>query len=111
MSSGAHLGPRYSEAEGQRRDLLAHLQPEDVRAVRFSRARYREGYVLKEVDDFLDRVEAQLRWGIAGRQTRRLTAEDVIAVRFSTTRFRLGYDQDEVDDFLDRIVTELRRER
>jgi DivIVA domain-containing protein len=107
MGRGAHLGARYSE-EGRHRDLLAHLQPEDVHEVRFGRAGYREGYVLKEVDHFLELIERQLRGG-HGRPARPLTADDVMAVKFSTTRFRTGYDQDDVDDFLDLIATELRR--
>lgn len=82
-----------------------------MRQVRFGRARFRAGYNQKEVDDFLDRVEWQLRGGSAGRAAGQLRAEDVIDQRFRATKLRTGYDQDDVDDFLDRIVTELRRER
>ena len=113
MGSGTHLGSRYSESEQPRpagpRTPLPHLQPDDVRQVRFTRARYRAGYEHKEVDDFLDRVERQLRGRDAGGLGGRLTAQDVIDQKFRATKFRSGYDQDEVDDFLDRIVTELRR--
>jgi DivIVA domain-containing protein len=95
-----------ASASGIRRAPLGHLSADDVHQVRFARARYREGYDQDEVDDFLDRVERQLR----GRdEVRPLTPEDVIEQRFAATRFRGGYDEDEVDDFLDRIVTELRR--
>jgi DivIVA domain-containing protein len=96
---------------GIRRTSLARLRPEDVRQVRFSSARFREGYHQEQVDAFLDRVETQLRTGRAGPSGGILTAEDVIDQRFTATKFRVGYDQDEVDDFLDRIVTELRRDR
>jgi DivIVA domain-containing protein len=94
-----------------RRNSLAHLQADDVRNVRFSSSKFREGYNLVEVDAFLDRVETQLRTGGSDRSIPLLTAQAVIDQRFSATKFRAGYDQDEVDDFLDRIVTELRRER
>jgi DivIVA domain-containing protein len=119
MGSGTHLGSRYSESEqprpvpaspGNRRTPLPHLQPDEVRQVRFTRARYRAGYDHREVDDFLDRVERQLRDREAGQLGGPLTPEDVIDQKFRATKFRSGYDQDEVDDFLDRIVTELRRQ-
>ena len=100
-----------SPTPAPRRNSLAHLQADDVRNVRFSSTKFREGYKLDEVDAFLDRVEFQLRTGGAGRGGRPLTAEAVIDQRFTATKFRAGYDQDEVDDFLDRIVTELRRPR
>jgi DivIVA domain-containing protein len=88
---------------------LARLHADDVRNVSFSSTKWREGYDHDEVDDFLDRVEAQLRYDGSGRSVKPLTAEAVIDQKFRATKFRPGYDQDEVDDFLDRIVTELRR--
>lgn len=116
MVPGSHLGSGYSESAeargtADRRNSLARLGADDVRNVRFSSTKFREGYKLDEVDAFLDRVETQLRTGGRDRSSAPLTAETVIGQRFTATRFRAGYDQDEVDDFLDRIVTELRRER
>jgi DivIVA domain-containing protein len=115
MVPGSHLGSGYSEGPEARgpaagRNSLARLGADDVRNVRFSSTKLREGYKLDEVDAFLDRVELQLRSGGRHRSLAPLTAEAVIEQRFTATRFRAGYDQDEVDDFLDRIVTELRRE-
>ncbi|HST81623.1 MAG TPA: DivIVA domain-containing protein [Kineosporiaceae bacterium] len=87
---------------------LVRLHADDVRNARFTITKWREGYNQDDVDDFLDRVESQLRTGTQG-SVEPLTAEAVIAQRFGAAKFRPGYDQDEVDDFLDRIVTELRR--
>lgn len=92
-----------------RRTSLAHLRADDVRNVRFSSTKFREGYNQDDVDDFLDRVEAHLRGTTSSAEP--LTAEDVVNQRFRGTKFQSGYDQDEVDDFLDRIVTELRRQQ
>jgi DivIVA domain-containing protein len=103
--------PNLPPAAEVRRNSLARLEANDVRNVRFSSTKFREGYSIEEVDVFLDRVERHLRTGGADRTQPPLTAEAVIDQRFSSTKLRPGYDQDEVDDFLDRIVTELRRER
>lgn len=62
----------------------------------FTIVRFKEGYDMGEVDDFLRRAE---RGG--------LTAADVRDVVFSTTRFRRAYDVDEVDDYLDRLAARL----
>jgi len=97
------------ETGGIRRSTLAHLQAEDVRRVRFTTTHFRAGYNQEQVDEFLARVERQLRSGRPRGGVPPLTPEAVIDQRFSATKFRVGYDQDEVDDFLDRIVTELRR--
>ncbi|GAA2070547.1 hypothetical protein GCM10009821_04670 [Aeromicrobium halocynthiae] len=43
------------------------LRADDVRAVRFSPVRLREGYDMREVDLFLDDVEAELRRHEAAR--------------------------------------------
>jgi DivIVA domain-containing protein len=88
---------------------LVRLHPDDVRNVRFRITKWREGYSQDDVDNFLDRVESQLRTGTQGAVAP-LTAKAVIDQRFGAAKFRPGYDQDEVDDFLDRIVTELRRQ-
>jgi DivIVA domain-containing protein len=81
----------------------------DVAAKRFQPTKFREGYDQREVDDFLDRVQAVLAGYEQGRPVDTLTPEDVVNTRFRPTRWRDGYDQDQVDDFLDEIVVALRQ--
>jgi DivIVA domain-containing protein len=76
------------------------LTPAEVRSVTFDKAPLgKRGYDEKQVDAFLDRVEATL----AG--TDQLTSEDVRAVVFADAPLiKRGYHEDQVDDFLDVIV-------
>jgi DivIVA domain-containing protein len=71
------------------------------------RTRFREGYAIDEVDDFLRRA------GVALDEHRRaaplsLTPEAVLSTKFQATKFREGYDQGEVDDLLDQVAANLR---
>lgn len=100
------------------------LTPENLVNKRFKPTKFRSGYSMDEVDDFLDEVVVELRrlasesenlqLRIPGSETRlntavpTITPEDVINKTFPATKFREGYDQDEVDDFLDEIVETLR---
>jgi DivIVA domain-containing protein len=81
------------------------LTPADVRDVVFDKApRGKRGYNEKQVDDFLDLVEATL----AG--TKSLTAEEVSAVVFEDAPLiKRGYHEDQVDGFLDLVVDTLER--
>jgi DivIVA domain-containing protein len=84
------------------------LTPAEVRSVTFDKAPIgKRGYDEKQVDAFLDRVEATLSG------TDQLTAEDVRSVVFADApRIKRGYHEDQVDDFLDVIVDALElRER
>lgn len=84
------------------------LSAGDVRAVRFTRTSFREGYDPDEVDAFLERAAATLAAFASGRPLEApLTREHVEAVRFRPTRLREGYDQDEVDDLLDDVADAL----
>ena len=76
------------------------LTPEDVRNVMFDRAPLgKRGYDEKQVDAFLDRIEAALTG------TARLTAEDVRTVVFDDAPLiKRGYHEDQVDLFLDAVV-------
>lgn len=67
--------------------------------VRFTPTRFRAGYDMSEVDDFLDRCDRALASGDGS-----VTAESVLAMRFTSTQFREGYDMDEVDVFLDEVL-------
>jgi len=81
----------------------------DVAAKRFQPTKFRNGYDQRDVDDFLDRVQATFAGYEQGRPVDPLTPEDVVTTRFRATRWREGYDQGEVDDFLDDVVVALRR--
>ena len=84
------------------------LTPSDVRDVVFDKAPIgKRGYDEKQVDAFLDRIEAAL----SGNG--RLTAEDVRNVVFQDAPLiKRGYHEDQVDDFLDAVVATLElRER
>lgn len=62
----------------------------------FTPTRWREGYSVADVDDFLDRVFHALSTGHP--------VPDVDGARFRPTRFGEGYDMEEVDDFLDELA-------
>lgn len=76
------------------------LTPADVREVIFDKAPLgKRGYDEKQVDAFLDRVEATLIG------TDQLTADDVRSVVFEDAPLiKRGYHEDQVDNFLDAIV-------
>lgn len=67
--------------------------------VRFTTTRFRAGYDMSEVDDFLDRCDQALDSGDGS-----VTAESVLAMRFTPTQFREGYDMEEVDVLLDEAL-------
>jgi DivIVA domain-containing protein len=84
------------------------LTPADVHDVIFDKAPLgKRGYDEKQVDAFLDRIEAALTG------TGRLSAEDVRAVVFQDAPLiRRGYHEDQVDTFLDAVIGTLeQRER
>ncbi|MEH3034546.1 MAG: DivIVA domain-containing protein [Aeromicrobium erythreum] len=60
--------------------------------------KFREGYDVDEVDDFLLAVERRL----TGRPDSAL-AHDIASVRFTPRRLRGGYDMGEVDAYLDEL--------
>lgn len=82
------------------------LTPDDVTHARFRATKFREGYDLDEVDDYLDRIVATLRARQAG-EAGDVTLADLDTVAFTATRFREGYEMADVDDFLDRVRVEL----
>lgn len=84
------------------------MRSDDVTDKRFTPTRWREGYSMQEVDEFLDRVRRTLANHEQGTPVDMLSPEDVVNQRFSPTRFTPGYDQDEVDDYLDEVVVTLR---
>ena len=65
----------------------------------FTPIRWREGYAVADVDDFLDQVFHALSTGHP--------VPDVDGARFRPTRFGEGYDMEEVDDFLDELAAGL----
>src|SRR5262245_46683347 len=76
------------------------LTPADVRNVIFDKAPLgKRGYDEKQVDAFLDLIEAAL---VGDNQ---LTADEVRAVVFrDAPLIKRGYHEDQVDDFLDAVV-------
>ncbi|WP_183100952.1 DivIVA domain-containing protein [Nocardioides pelophilus] len=81
--------------------------PTPLRELRFSRVRFREGYDVVEVDDFLRRAHHALESGDGS-----VSAQDVREARFSPVRLREGYDMGQVDLELDRVAAALEpRER
>ena len=77
--------------------MAADELADEVRNVRFTPVRFREGYDMSEVDDFLDQVVAALESGAP-------VADLVEHARFTPVRMREGYDMADVDDFLARVV-------
>lgn len=65
----------------------------------FTPTRWREGYAVADVDDFLDRVFHALSTGHP--------VPDVASVVFRPTRFGQGDDMAEVDAFLDELAAGL----
>jgi DivIVA domain-containing protein len=70
---------------------------------RFSRTRLRPGYVVGEVDGFLEAI----RDTFLGVRQPPLTADEVRNQKFSTTRLQPGYDEEEVDVFLEELEARL----
>jgi DivIVA domain-containing protein len=68
----------------------------------FTRVRFREGYLVEEVDDFLEAARLALRRGDGS-----ITSSEVNTMRFTPVRLREGYDMDEVDAELDRLAAAL----
>lgn len=87
--------------------MAAMLSAQDVLNQKFSATKFRLGYDVESVDDFLDEVvRALTSWASGVRPA--LTAEGVRAPRFPATKFREGYSQEEVDDFLNEVARTLR---
>ncbi|MEU6262277.1 DivIVA domain-containing protein [Saccharopolyspora shandongensis] len=82
------------------------LTPDDVRNVAFARSwRRNRGYDEREVDAFLERVEAAL----SGK--RPMTARDVLTARFSPGKPGRSYKKAQVAEFLDQVaLTLMKRE-
>lgn len=75
----------------------------------FTTTRFKEGYSVAGVDDFLAAVRAVIAGYERGTEgAPALSGDDVVNVRFTPTKFKRGYNQGEVDDYLDQIVVTLR---
>jgi len=73
-------------------------------APRFTVVRMREGYDIRQVDEFLGQVSAALEF-----DPPLMRADDVESQRFRPVRLRSAYEMGEVDDHLDSLAAELRR--
>ena len=76
----------------------------DISSLSFTRTSFRTGYDQHEVDQFVNRIAANLALPLAERT---LHAPEVTAVSFTSTTFRAGYDVDEVDHVLDTLGVRL----
>lgn len=83
------------------------MHSSEIAKATFSTRKFREGYAMPEVDDYLREIRQTLESWEAGRPGA-LTAGAVLESRFTPTKFRTGYDQDEVDNFLDRVSATMR---
>jgi DivIVA domain-containing protein len=77
--------------------------PTPPHQVRFTVVRFREGYNMADVDEFIRRTHRALE-----SRDRSVTASDVSSVRFRPVRLKEGYDTGEVDEELDRIAAAFR---
>jgi len=90
-------------------DAPALLRASTLPDKTFTTTRFREGYSVAGVDDFLAAARAVIadyERGATGVAA--LSGDDVVNVRFTPTKFKRGYNQGEVDDYLDQIVVTLR---
>lgn len=78
----------------------------EIEQAKFPTTKFRAGYDMAEVDNFLASVRGTLLHWEAGR-TGQIRGAEVVAKHFSVTKFRYGYDQDHVDNFLDRVTATL----
>ena len=65
----------------------------------FSRVRWREGYQVGDVDDFL----LEIRPLLDGRLPDPALADRIVNARFRPVRLRAGYDMMQVDAYLDQL--------
>lgn len=89
------------------------LTSDDVRNVQFTTVRLREGYDMREVDEFLDRIIATFEERERGSapSASALTGDTVREQHFRTVRLAEGYDLEEVDTFLDQVSATLDERR
>ena len=85
---------------------MPHFDTSFVEDAKFQVTKFRQGYDMIEVDDFLDRVVAAAQSG--PHEIRRIIA-DIPTAKFQVTTFREGYDMVEVDDLLDIALHALRK--
>jgi DivIVA domain-containing protein len=72
--------------------------------LRFKHGRFREGYNMADVDEFLRRAHHALE-----SRDGSVTSSDVHNIRFRPTRLKEGYHMLEVDEELDRVAAALQK--
>ena len=70
---------------------------------RFPTTKWREGYDVASVDEFVARAERAVSFRDGS-----VRSEDVEQVRFAPVRWRTGYDMDAVDTYLERVAANLK---
>lgn len=86
------------------------LTSEALEKAKFPATKFREGYDVIEVDDFLDKLVATAKHYESGGTPAAapMTSAEVASARFPATKFREGYDVVEVDALLDKAVAVFR---
>jgi DivIVA domain-containing protein len=81
------------------------ISARDIRDYRFNTTRFRPGYAIDQVDNFLDAAVANLDAYEDGTTPfQPLQPSEILAHSFKTVRFMEGYDIDAVDELLTRIA-------
>lgn len=70
---------------------------------RFPTTKWREGYDVASVDEFVARAERAV-----SMRDRSVRSEDVEQARFAPVRWRTGYDMDAVDTHLEQLAADLK---
>lgn len=90
---------------------MSYVTPErmrladDVVASRFTITKFKSGYDLDGVDDFLDTVTAQLREETPAE----VILNTIASASFRVVKWRDGYETEQVDRFLAGLVLSLQR--
>ncbi len=89
------------------------LSSSEVTHAKFTETKFRQGYDVTEVDQYLSLLSQTLKVHESGRSmlssaSELITPDSVLDHRFTVTKFRPGYDAVEVDDFLDEVLAALR---
>lgn len=88
------------------RDDMSSVDPvvAMIEAARFATVKFRAGYRMAAVDDFLDQIVALVESPVDPQRARQEAVERVQGAAFPTETFRTGYDMEDVDIFLDEVL-------
>lgn len=75
-----------------------------IHGARFATVRFRPGYRMADVDDFLDEIVTLLQGTADPRRSREDAAARVREAAFATESYQPTYDMQDVDAFLDEVL-------